>query len=210
MEADPGPEEAVVLIPRAVLDGIAEGRVDMAFRTWQTPRVRAGTHMRTAIGVVEVISVEPVGLDAVTARDAERAGSPSLDALLSFLRGREGTPYRIELRRTGDDPRVELRLDDDLDDAAIAELRRRLARLDAASRHGPWTMQVLTLIADYPGTSSAVLAPFTGRERLPFKADVRKLKELGLTESLEVGYRISPRGRAALTALHTEGPGTSS
>jgi ribosomal protein S19E (S16A) len=27
---------------------------------------------------------------------------------------------------------------------------------------------------------------------------VRKLKELGLTESLEVGYRLSPRGRALL------------
>jgi hypothetical protein len=35
-----------------------------------------------------------------------------------------------------------------------------------------------------------------GRETLPFKRDVRKLKELGLTESLEVGYRLSPRGRA--------------
>ncbi len=37
-----------------------------------------------------------------------------------------------------------------------------------------------------------------GRERLPFKADVRKLKRLGLTESLDVGYRLSPRGRAYL------------
>jgi ribosomal protein S19E (S16A) len=27
---------------------------------------------------------------------------------------------------------------------------------------------------------------------------VRKLKELGLTESLDVGYRLSPRGRAFL------------
>lgn len=30
------------------------------------------------------------------------------------------------------------------------------------------------------------------------KRDVRKLKALGLTESLEVGYRLSPRGRAYL------------
>jgi len=30
---------------------------------------------------------------------------------------------------------------------------------------------------------------------------VRKLKELGLTESLEVGYRLSPRGRALLERL---------
>jgi hypothetical protein len=30
---------------------------------------------------------------------------------------------------------------------------------------------------------------------------VRKLKELGLTESLLVGYRLSPRGRALLDQL---------
>jgi hypothetical protein len=40
-----------------------------------------------------------------------------------------------------------------------------------------------------------------GREKLPFKRDVRKLKELGLTESLLVGYRLSPRGRALLAGL---------
>jgi hypothetical protein len=39
------------------------------------------------------------------------------------------------------------------------------------------------------------LAASLGRETLPFKRDVRKL---GLTESLEVGYRLSPRGRAYL------------
>jgi hypothetical protein len=31
-----------------------------------------------------------------------------------------------------------------------------------------------------------------------FKTDVRKLKGLGLTESLEVGYRLPPRGQAWL------------
>ena len=39
-----------------------------------------------------------------------------------------------------------------------------------------------------------------GRETLPFKVDVRKLKKLGLTQSFEVGYEISPRGRAFLAA----------
>ena len=42
------------------------------------------------------------------------------------------------------------------------------------------------------------LADALGRERLPFKADVRKLKALGLTESLPIGYRLSPRGEAFL------------
>ena len=38
----------------------------------------------------------------------------------------------------------------------------------------------------------------------PFKRDVRKLKALGLTESLEVGYRLSPRGRAWLAILEQD------
>ena len=53
-------------------------------------------------------------------------------------------------------------------------------------------------IAAAPGLRAGDLAAGLGRERLPFKADVRKLKALGLTESLEVGYRLSPRGRAYL------------
>ncbi len=45
------------------------------------------------------------------------------------------------------------------------------------------------------------LAASLGRETQPFKTDVRKLKEMGLTESLGVGYRISPRGRTVLARL---------
>ena len=48
------------------------------------------------------------------------------------------------------------------------------------------------------GLRAADLAERFGRERLKFKTDVRKLKALGLTESLAVGYRLSPRGRAYL------------
>jgi hypothetical protein len=38
-------------------------------------------------------------------------------------------------------------------------------------------------------------------ERAVFKLDIRKLKESGLTESLEVGYRLSPRGKRLLDHL---------
>ena len=77
-------------------------------------------------------------------------------------------------------------------------LRARLARLDRASTHGPWTAEVLALIAERPAVRAGDLADALGRERLAFKTDVRKLKALGLTESLDVGYRLSPRGRAWL------------
>ena len=57
---------------------------------------------------------------------------------------------------------------------------------------------VLDAIADRHGVRAPDLAASLGRETLPVKRDVRKLKELSLTESLEVGYRLAPRGRAYL------------
>jgi hypothetical protein len=57
---------------------------------------------------------------------------------------------------------------------------------------------VLATIATHPARRAGDLAAMLGREREPFKLDVRKLKNLGLTLSLEVGYRLSPRGEAYL------------
>jgi len=55
---------------------------------------------------------------------------------------------------------------------------------------------MLDLIAGHLGVPARILADRLGREKLAFKRDVRTLKELGLTHSLEVGYELSPRGRA--------------
>jgi hypothetical protein len=117
----------------------------------------------------------------------------------------EGRLYRVAFRLAGPDPRVALRQRGNLAPAERAELDRRLARLDAASRHGPWTFDVLRLIRRRPATRAADLAAELGREKAPFKADVRKLKELGLTESLEVGYRLSRRGQAYLEGALSAG-----
>ena len=54
--------------------------------------------------------------------------------------------------------------------------------------------------------TAADLAAGVDREKLPFKVDVRKLKERGLTESLDVGYRLSPRGRLVLDHIHRSNP----
>jgi hypothetical protein len=75
--------------------------------------------------------------------------------------------------------------------------------MDSASSRGPWTGAVLALIADRPGTVSTVLAEAIGWERQDFKLHVRRLKELGLTVSLDVGYRLSPRGESYLNCLRT-------
>src|SRR4029453_778058 len=75
--------------------------------------------------------------------------------------------------------------------------------LEKASSHGPWTRQALELIDRNPGVVSTVLAAKMGLERPVFKIDIRKLKESGLTESLEVGYRLSPRGKRLRAHLRT-------
>jgi hypothetical protein len=82
----------------------------------------------------------------------------------------------------------------------------RLERIDTASLK-PWTTRYLQLIAIQPGIVSRVLALQVESEVPPFKRRVRQLKELGLTESLEVGYRLSPRGRGVLKRLVSESAG---
>jgi hypothetical protein len=184
-----------VQIRRPVLDAIAAGTVTLAFRRWDRPRVRPGGTQRTPVGVLEFTAVDLVDEADLTADDARAAGFADLAALRAAQRG-EGQLYRIAVRPAGPDPRVALRAKRRLSQAERAELVARLERLDRASTHGPWTAAVLELIADNPGVRAPDLAARMGRETLPFKRDVRKLKELGLTESLEVGYRLSPRGRA--------------
>ena len=122
----------------------------------------------------------------------------AIDELRASIAG-EGTLLRIELRLTGDDPRIALR--ERLPEKAELEaIVARLARIDSACPT-PWTKQYLRLIADQPGIVSRVLAPQVDAGVPPFKRRVRQLKELGLTESLEVGYCLSPRGRAVLASL---------
>ena len=191
-----------MLFPLRVLDAIHDGRVDLAFRRWERARVRPGSRLRTAVGLLEVRSVEVVERASLGDAEARRAGFDSTADLLAMLdrRGR-GEIHRIELRYAGADPRVELRAKADLSEDELGEIARRLERLDEASRHGPWTTVVLELIARRPEVRAEELAAELGREKLPFKRDVRKLKELGLTESLSPGYRLSPRGKTVLKRL---------
>ncbi len=72
--------------------------------------------------------------------------------------------------------------------------------MDERSSLGPWTLAALGKIAEQPGVVSTELAAQLGRERQQFKNDVRKLKKLGLTISLEDGYELSARGVAVLAA----------
>jgi hypothetical protein len=155
--------------------------------------------MRTAVGLVEITSVERVPVRSLTAADARRAGAASVAALRHGLdRLHTDRPvYRIGLRYAGVDPRHALR--DAVPDAAeIDAIVAWLDRLDRASPTGPWTRATLLLIDELPATRAPDLAQRLRRDTPSFKQDVRKLKERGLTESLDIGYRLSARGAAVL------------
>ena len=175
-----------MLFRPADLEGIAAGRVTLAFRRWDKPRVKVGSTQKTPIGVVEFTSCEPV--DSISPEDARAAGFDSPEDVEARMR-KTGRVYRVGLRLAGPDPRVALR--ETPPDAAVF----------AALEPWPWALDYLQAIADRPGVRAPDLAESFGRETAAFKRDVRKLKELGLTESLEVGYRLSPRGKSVLRAL---------
>jgi hypothetical protein len=191
-----------MLFEQRLWAGLADGSVTVTFRRWKRPRARAGGRHRTPAGVLAVDAVAEVDPAAIGEDDARAAGFVSLADLLRQLdRHGDGPVYRVDFHHVGADPREALRQDAELPEEELARLRARLDRLDLAARDGPWTVAALRLIADRPGVRAGDLAEAAGRERLAFKTDVRKLKELGLTESLEVGYRLSPRGRAYLSVL---------
>lgn len=195
-----------MLIRRAELAAIQRGEITIAFRRWSRPRVLRGTRLRTAAGVLEVTALDEIEPDDISEADALAAGLDSRGAVLAFLAARrEGRIYRIGLRYVGDDPRIALRDREALAPDEAAELLARLQRMDRGGRRRGrdigWPQAYLELIATAPGVLAATLAQGVGMETQAFKRRVRALKELGLTESLRPGYRLSPRGRAVLEAL---------
>jgi len=189
-----------MLFRQDILQGIAEGRVTLALRRWRRAPPAEGSTLRSPVGVLCLDRVTVVDEGDITAEDVRRTGL-SPNELRASIAG-EGRLLRIELRLAGDDPRIALRArlpEEDEIDAIVA----KLAKNDAASQ-APWTTRYLRLIADQPGVVSHVLARRVDSEALPFKRRVRQLKELGLTETLEVGYRLSPRGRAVVERLVRE------
>lgn len=173
---------------------IKSGEITLAFRRWRKPSAKTGTIQKTAVGELEIENVELTTLQKITQDDLNSAGHASLAELRRELGTREGRLYKIALRYKGEDSRIALRENNDLSKADLSAIETRLGRLDKASRIGPWTTDLLQGILENPGLRAADLSVAIGYEKEWLKLNVRKLKNLGLTASLEVGYQLSPRG----------------
>lgn len=182
-----------VLFPARSWPGLRDGTITVAFRRWKRPTARAGGTLQSPGGLLVIEEVARIEPGDIAGADAAAAGFGSRDEVLGALRP-EGDLYRVRFARIGDDPRVALRERVELDSGELDGLRRTLDRLE-------WAVPTLRIIGARPAVVSTELAAALGVERPLFKQRVRRLKGLGLTESLDVGYRLSPRGAAALAHL---------
>jgi hypothetical protein len=194
-----------MLFRNETLEGIRTGRITLAFRRWRRPSVRAGGTLLTAIGQLSIDQVERIVIDQISAADASRAGYGSKQALHDDLMQRtEGEIYRIELGVLRPDPRIALRQAPPVTELDFKNLQTRLSRLDQRAADGAWTFRTLEALEAHPAVRAADLCGGLGQEKERFKLNVRKLKTLGLSESLGTGYRLSPRGKSLLTFLRSE------
>lgn len=188
-----------MLFKRRFHEGIRSGRITCTVRVWKRPRVKVGGRYALGDGAVVVERIREVRIDDITPALARRSGFASVVEL--FKTAKHGAGERVFV------------IDFHYDDAAppreppatrvvtadaLAELERRLDAMDRRAPGGAWTRETLRLIRARPGMRAADLARELGRARDELKRDVRKLKRLGLTISLETGYRLSPNGEALI------------
>jgi hypothetical protein len=190
-----------MLIKNVILEKIKSGEVTLLFRRWKRAGVKAGGTQMTQMGVLGIDSVDVVTERKITEADAKAAGYESKKSLIADLYDRDEDIYRIGVHWIGEDPRKALRTKDKLSKAELEEIIAKLRKLDAGSQRGNWTQAYLQMIHDQPNTHAQILAESIGLTIPTFKPWVRKLKALGLTESLRPGYRLSPRGKKILEEL---------
>lgn len=190
-----------MLINQATAAGIADGSITAVLRRWDAPRAREGGTQRTPTGTIRIDDIREYPGDYVVTRAQARAAGfrDAKSAQAKLDRRPAAHTYVIAVSYVAPDERHELAADDRLTEPEVAAVSARLHAWDAASSDGPWTMEYLTLIAANEAVRAPGLAVTVGQETARFKRRVRQLKGLGLTISLDVGYRISPRGKAYLT-----------
>jgi hypothetical protein len=182
---------------------IRNGEIRCSVRIWRRPHVKLGGRYAFGAGVIVVDKIHETRLDDITPALAKRSGFESLaDALKTAKHGAGERVFIIDFHYEAKAARRKPATDV-VTVEELAKLAQRLDAMDGRSRTGPWTQATLRAIAARPGVLAAKLARSLGRPRDEFKRDVRKLKNLGLTFSLEIGYRLTPKGEALLRAARS-------
>ena len=182
---------------------VAAAEITVTWRLWKYAHVKPGKVYASGFAVGGAIAVEDVRVvpaSEITDADALEVGLPGATALIDYARSHTGREvsgdtllYRVQFHfEPVGPPKPQYSLD---------EVSIRLQRLDKASRAGPWTLTALRLIEENPGVVARNLAVEMGMPRDDLKVNVRKLKALGLTLSLPVGYELTELGQSYLDSM---------
>lgn len=185
------------------LSGIKSGKITLAFRKWKKASVKIGCLLHTSIGLLEIHKIEPIHENDITNEDALKAGFADKPELLkSFTQNSTGTIFKISVGYHSADPRIKLREQTKLSEQQFTDLKKKLERLDNQSKQGHWTRTILLTIKDNPNLHAIGIAKLTGFEKEWLKLNIRKLKNLGLTISHNVGYELSTFGKIFIQSLN--------
>jgi hypothetical protein len=196
-----------MLFQRRFHERIVDGEIRCTVRIWQRPHAKVGGRYGLGRGAVVVDKICETRLDDITPALARRCGFESLVDLLKVAKHGPGERvFVIDFHYDGKAGARPTPATDVVSAGEIGELVQRLEAMDRRSRMGPWTLATLRAIEARPGVLAAKLAGDLGRPRDELKRDVRKLKVLGLTFSLEVGYRLTPKGKALVAAIDQRSP----
>lgn len=92
-----------MLLKLADLEAIRDGRIDLVFRRWSRPTVRAGGTLKTKVGLLRIGRIDDMRPEDVTLEDARRAGFRDIADFRQWLASMKEGPLfqRIEVGYIG-------------------------------------------------------------------------------------------------------------
>lgn len=93
-----------MLLKRDLLEDIKAGKVDLIFRRWNRPTVKAGGTLKTKVGLLAIKAITDMSPDDVTDAEAQRAGFSDVADFRRWLQTmKEGSLFqRIEVGFIGE------------------------------------------------------------------------------------------------------------
>ncbi|ODT49850.1 hypothetical protein [Devosia sp. 63-57] len=93
-----------MLLKRDLLEDIKAGKIDLIFRRWNRPTVKAGGTLKSKVGLLAIKSITDMSPDDVTDAEAQRAGFKDVADFRRWLDTmKEGSLFqRIEVAYAGD------------------------------------------------------------------------------------------------------------
>lgn len=194
----------MLMFRREDRERVARGEITVTFRLWRSAQVKAGKTYQSGFGAIEVDDVRVIPAAMISDDDVGPSGCADIAAIRELagehhkvIVAPDTLLHRVQFHFLGDGA-LPIAPPQALDAERVVA---RLERMDRSSLRGAWTLATLQLIERQPHVPARLLAAELGYEKLDFKANVRKLKALGLTISHEIGYELSDVGRKYLASV---------